>query len=85
MCEDVDVIVHANYPWPVPSALPVRYLGFDCREVLRRCVEVLDGQRTCQLPEMHTQIPAVFEDEVFDASASRSARTAVRSNFQEMS
>ncbi len=61
---DLPVIGHCNFPWPTPSMLPIRRLGFDAREVLRGCLERLDEQRAGLPPRMETRVPARFEDEV---------------------
>ena len=61
--DDVDVVAHCNYPIPVPDVLSCVRLGFDCHEILTKCLEVIDAQREGQpFPDM-TWIPAVFEKE----------------------
>ncbi len=39
--DDLRIIVHCNWPEPVPSNLPVTYLGYDVRSIARHCVAVL--------------------------------------------
>jgi len=67
--DDVEVVAHCNYPLDAPAGLPVRRLGFDCREILRRCVEVLDCQRLGREVPRTTLIPAVFEEEFARSAA----------------
>jgi hypothetical protein len=62
--EDLEVVCHCNFPWPTPSVLPVRRLGFDVREVLNRCISSIDCQRRGERPLMNVMVPAVFEDEL---------------------
>ena len=62
--DDVDVVAHCNFPWPVPSAVPVKRIGYDTREVLRQCVSVIDMQRQGQTPPEQVFVEAVFEEEM---------------------
>jgi len=58
--DDLDVVAHCNFPWPVPSSVPVQRLGFDAREVLRVCIDMIDRQRAGEtVSSMY--IPAMFE------------------------
>lgn len=61
--EDVEVVAHANFPWPTPSAVPARRLGFDVAALMRVCRERIDQQRRGERPPAATLIPAIFEDE----------------------
>lgn len=65
--EAVQVVAHCNFPWPVPSVLPVRRLGFDTGEVLRACLAQLDRRRAGQATDLQTTIAAHFEDETTSA------------------
>jgi len=62
--EDVDVVAHCNFPWPAPSAMPIKRLGYDAREVLRQCVSIIDMQRRGQIPPKQVFVEAVFEEEL---------------------
>jgi len=62
--EDVDVVAHCNFPWPVPSAVPVKRIGYDAREVLEQCIRVIDMQRQGQTPPKQVLVEAVFEEEL---------------------
>lgn len=61
---DVEVIVHSNFPWLTPAALPVRRLGYDAREVLSNCLEWIDSTRSGTETGQNVLIPARFEDEL---------------------
>ncbi len=62
--EDVAVVGHCNFPWPPPSALPIKRLGFDARATLRLLMARIDSQRRGEEVPLCTDIPAVFEDEI---------------------
>lgn len=49
---DVEVIAHANFPWPTASALPITRIGFDANQLLHLAVADLDRQR--RAPERPT-------------------------------
>lgn len=61
--EDLDVVAHCNFPWPPPSVLPVKRLGFDIRRLISDSVDVLRRARAGRKVPQVTRIPAVFEDE----------------------
>ncbi len=61
---DLDVVAHCNFPWPTPSAVPVRRLGYDARHILHACLESLDQQSRGEPHAVMTQVPAIFEEEV---------------------
>lgn len=60
---DLDVVVHCNFPWPVPSILPVKRLGFDAHQVLSTLLEMLESSRLGRKQSTHV-IQAKFEDEL---------------------
>lgn len=60
---DCAVVAHCNFPWPTPSTLPMRRLGYDAREVLRTAISAIDRQRQGQ-PAGTLVVPARFEDEL---------------------
>jgi len=62
--QDIEVIAHTNFPWPTPSAVPVRRLGYDVRRLLELCVEWVDALRRGEQPRRVTLLPALFEDEL---------------------
>jgi len=61
---ELEIVAHANFPWPTPSAVPVRRLGYDIGELLELCVARVDAQRRGEQPERLTLLPALFEEEV---------------------
>ena len=67
--DDVEVVAHCNFPLPPPSMVPVKRLGFDVREILRRCLDNIDMERRGEKPPRVTLVPAVFEEEIEPASS----------------
>jgi DNA-binding LacI/PurR family transcriptional regulator len=61
--DGLDVVGHCNFPWPTPSVLPIRRLGFDAGEVLRTCLDAIDRRRRGERVEPMTRIAARFEDQ----------------------
>lgn len=62
--DELDVVAHCNFPWPMPSVVPVCRLGFDAREVMRQCIDLIDQQRRGE-GHLHSKtISAVFESEL---------------------
>jgi DNA-binding LacI/PurR family transcriptional regulator len=64
--DDLEMVAHCNFPWPTPSVVKARRLGYDAREVVDACIRLLDRQREHRGQRMsQTQpIPARFEDEL---------------------
>ena len=62
--EDIEVLSHWNFPAPLDCPVPVRRLGFDARQALRLCMDLLSAQQRGETPPMMTKIPAVFEEEI---------------------
>lgn len=61
--EELEIIGHCNFPWPTPSVVPVKRLGYDARQVLQACLDCLDEQaRTGQ--RVQRVVPAVFEEQI---------------------
>ncbi len=58
--KDLDVIAHCNYPWPPSVSLPVTWLGFDVKEIVAKCVELIDRVRQQVTVPSHTDVPAKF-------------------------
>lgn len=57
VAEDVSVVGHCNFPHPTPSAMPIRRIGYDVREVLETCVRLIqDARRNRPVPDV-TRIP----------------------------
>ena len=62
--DQVDVVVHVNYPCASPAVLPVKRLGFDLDETLRLCVSDLARQSRGKPVAPFTAMPARFEEEI---------------------
>jgi hypothetical protein len=61
--DELDVVAHTNFPWPTPSAVPVRRLGFDVRRILAVSLDRIDQQRRNEQAPHMTTVRATFEDE----------------------
>ena len=61
--EDLEVVTHCNFPWPVPSVLRVKRIGYDTREVLAACLDELESQRRGERPGLRT-VQAKFEEDL---------------------
>jgi hypothetical protein len=61
--DELDVVAHTNFPWPTPSAVPVRRLGFDVRRILAVSLDRIDQQRRDEQAPHMTTVRATFEDE----------------------
>lgn len=62
--QDLDVVSHCNFPYPSPSHVPVRRIGFDVRRVLSMCIEVINRCRRHQKVPSFSEVPVVFEQDV---------------------
>jgi DNA-binding LacI/PurR family transcriptional regulator len=62
--DELELVVHCNWPQPVPSVLPMRRLGFDVRQILNTAIDLVDAQRRGDLVAAHTPVPAFFEEDV---------------------
>ena len=62
--EDIVVISHCNFPYPTPSVVPVRRLGFDARSVLGLCIESINQQRAGEVVPQVREMEAIFEAEL---------------------
>lgn len=60
---DVDVVAYANYPILPHSVVPVTRIGFDVRQIMLKCVELIVHQQSPdrQHITMATLVPAIFE------------------------
>jgi DNA-binding LacI/PurR family transcriptional regulator len=61
---DLDVIAHCNWPWPLPSVLPLERIGFDATDILRRAIECIVSQRHGEDWPRLQKVPPLFEWEV---------------------
>ena len=72
--DDCEVVAHCNFPWPTPSVLPVRRLGYDARRLLEEGIAAIDRQRAGGATDEMVTVPAQFEDEVARAVPEPAAR-----------
>ena len=62
--QDIDVIAHCNWPWPVASSAPIQRVGFHARHVLShglRAIELLRQGKTLRTDMV--VVPALFEEQ----------------------
>jgi DNA-binding LacI/PurR family transcriptional regulator len=64
--DELEVVVHENFPAQSQSLLPFKRLGFDVRELLRTCIELIDQERQGGSPRL-VSASALFEDELPEA------------------
>jgi hypothetical protein len=57
----LEVVAQANFPYPTPSAVSAKRLGYDITKLLAICLERIDQQRQGLQSPSHTAIPAEFE------------------------
>ncbi len=62
--QDLDIIAHCNWPWAVPNIIPMQRIGFHAGNMLERCIEQIDNQRSNKPIIPFQEIPALFENEV---------------------
>jgi len=62
--EQIDVVAHCCWPWPVPTMPQVKRLGFDAAEVLTVALRMVDAQRGGRREQVEERVVARFEDEV---------------------
>lgn len=58
---ELDVIAHCNWPWPLPSVLPMERIGFDATDILRRAIECVVATRHGEQPPPIQKVPPLFE------------------------
>ena len=61
---DLDVVVHANLPWPAPDAIPVHRIGYPIVQTLEAALDLIDRQRRGEQVPHITYIPAVVESDL---------------------
>ncbi len=58
---DVLVVAASWFPWPVPAASPVTRFGFSVPDILKLCMETIDGSRQGKAPPAVQRIAACPE------------------------
>jgi hypothetical protein len=59
----VDVVSQCSFPIVDPDQVPYRRLGYDCEEIMKRCVAIIEMQKRGEVPPPVTRILARFDDE----------------------
>lgn len=62
--QELEVVAHCNFPAITPSMVPAKRLGFDVRQVLNTCLDVIDRRRRHEDVPLITKINPLFDDEV---------------------
>jgi len=62
--QNLAIVAHFNHPNPRATLLPARWLGFDCREIIGKCIELIDIQRRGLSAPNVTTISPLFDDEM---------------------
>ena len=61
---ELQVVVHENFPAQSQSLLPFKRLGFDVRQILRTCTDLINEQRQNGAPTRVVTVGALFEEEL---------------------
>jgi len=70
--DDMEVVAHCNFPWPPVKTMPIKRLGLDVPDLLRRGIDLIDRKRTGQDIPSLVNIPAVWEDSCVTQAESQS-------------
>lgn len=62
--DDMEVVAHCNFPFAVPSVLPIVRLGYDLHDALLTCLGIVDRMRAGEKVEPYTVIKPRFESEI---------------------
>ena len=62
--EDLHIVAHTNFPWPTDCHLEVIRLGFDSRQVVATCLDLVDRLRGHDAAPWETLVEAKFEEEL---------------------
>jgi len=74
--DDVAVVAHCSFPYPPPSVLPVKRLGYDIGQMLHSSVDLIDRQRRGETVPRETVLPALFEEEFVQQQSRAPLKTA---------
>ncbi len=70
--EDVEVVAHANFPWPTDCHVPARRIGSDIGRVLVRALDGIEALRGGR-PLERQALPVQWDDETNDVGRSKQA------------
>ncbi len=73
--QDLDVAAHCNFPWPPTTYVPVKWVGFDAKQILEAAIELVDRQRENGNATSSIGVPAVMRDQPIAPTASLAAST----------
>ena len=62
--DDLDVVAHCNFPYPTPSAVPVKRVGPDMGQLLTTCVDLITRWRRGETVPPTVVLPAWSDDEL---------------------
>lgn len=66
--EELELVTHCNFPNPPPSILPSTRIGFDIRQLLHVCCDIIEMQAKGKAVPSQTVLPAVMESELSSRS-----------------
>ncbi len=67
--QDLEIVAHANFPYPTRSLCPAKRIGYDARQVASACLELINQRRHGETPPAMTEMPALFDHELTDPGA----------------
>ena len=60
--EELSVVAHGNFPSPSPSRITATRIGYDCKLIMDKCLELLKRQKSgLKVPNI-TEIPAIQDN-----------------------
>ncbi len=62
--DELEIVSHENYPYPVDSVLPMRRLGFDWQTGMKEAINLIQMQNEGRTLPKQVMLPACFDDEV---------------------
>ena len=62
--DDIEVVAHCNFPYPTPSLVPARRIGFDVRQLLHLSVDTIERQRRGEAVPDTLCVHSHFDDEL---------------------
>ncbi len=62
--DEIEVVAMANFPSFQQSALPIKRIGYDFRQVLEKSLEIMQMERSGQTPPRLTKLTATYEEDV---------------------
>ena len=62
--DEVDVVAHANFPYPTPSAVPAKRVGYSIRAMLEKSVDIIERRRQGEEVPAELHFPPAFDDEI---------------------